>query len=482
MKVYSTVLKKGSQRPMKTLTSAPLRTFAGGAKIAKMPKEQTDFDICFVGGNNATALTKFMQNEGNGHKMAIITDQSKFVTPELYFLCSHEAIKPLKLETGSVASQVDGSSRVDSSLRATKIDPQNNKIHISNGKEYTYKALVYAPGFDHKVENVKGLKEFEEAGCKTNVYSHIVDTVERLNRNYYHGFKQFGGDYIVYDPATPFKDEGASFYSFYYEYILKNDKLHGRAANNARLQYWTPNKQIFSFPYANEFVLEECHKRGIDVHLGWELQEVKHNEQGEKIGLFKNVDSGVVVEKDFAGMSINPPHKPQQEALDSGLTDANGLIDINPYTLQHNKYENVFSFGSATNLPTTRTQHATMAQNPIVKHNVQRFLQGKSLNAIYDGYTFMPLLTGQNSATSFQHMYGYEAHPNNHAVPHHGIFGRLYFKYLLRNLTSTAGKYTGFKKSYGPPNWQFNPRYEEPEHNDYLERKGVKPATTQFGN
>ena len=412
--------------------------------------------------------------------MAIITDQSKFLAPELYFLCSHDAVKPLKLETGSVASQVDASSRVDANLRATKIDPENNKIHISNGKEYTYKALVYAPGFDHTVDNLKGLRAFEDEGDKSNVFSHIPDKIERLNRNYYHGFQQYGGDFIVYNPARPYKDEGSNFYAFYYEYINRQDGYHGRAAKNAKVQYWSPNKSIFEFSYANEVILDECEKRGIDVFLGWDLQEVKYNEYGEKIGVFKNVDSGKTIEKDFSGMAINPPNKPQKEALASGLTDENGLIDVNPYTLQHRKYENVFSFGSATNLPTTRTQHATMAQNPIVKHNVQRFLQGKSLNAIYDGYTYMPLLLGQTTATSFAHYYDFEPHFKNHMSPHHGVFGRMYFKYLLKNLVGTAGKYTGFKKNYGPPNWHYNPNYDEVEHNEYLNKKGLSAeAATQ---
>lgn len=479
MKLYSSIWRKGSQRQMRNLTSAPLRTFAGGAKIVKIPKDQTDFDICVVGGLNATSLTKFLQNDGKGYKMAIITDQSKFVISELYFVCSHDAVKSLKLESGSVAAQVDASSRVDTNTRATKIDPENNKIHLSNGKEYTYKALVYAPGFEHKVDNIKGLRDFEDAGDKTNVFTHIPDKVERLERNYYHGWHQYGGDYIVYDPARPYKNEGASFFALYYEHILRQDILHGRSSNNAKLQYWTPNKEIFEFPYANEIVMDECHKRGIELHLGWELLEVKHNEQGEKIGIFKNVDSGVVIEKDFAGMSVNPNHKPQKELLDSGLADANGLLDVNKYTLQHNKYQNVFGFGSATNIPTTRSQHATMAQNPIVKHNVQRFLQGKSLNAVYDGYTYLPLLTGQNTATSFQHMFDHEAHPMNHSFPHHGIFGRLYFKYLMKNLVGTSSKYAGFKKNYGPPNWHFNPRYDELENNEYLERKGVSPSKAQ---
>ena len=470
MKVYRKILSK-------SLTTAPKRTFAGGGKLQKLGKDVTHFDICIIGGINATALTKFLQNEGAGLKMAIITDQSKFVCPELYFLCSHSAIKSLKLESGSVASQVDASSRVDASIRATKIDPENSKIHLSNGKEYTYRSLVYAPGFDHKVDNLPGLREFEDQGEDSNVFSHIPDKIDRLDRNYYHGWQQYGGDTIVYDPAHPFKDEGASFYALYYEYILRQDKLHGRSANNARVQYWTPNKEIFKFSYANEIVLDECHKRGIDVHLGWELLEVASNEIGEKYGRFRNVDSGLVIEKEFSGLCINPPQLPQKEVLESGLADSNGLIDVNPHTLQHNKYENVFAYGSATNLPTTRTQYATMAQTPIVKHNVQRFLKGQSLNAIYDGYTWMPVLMGQTTSTSFTHLYDYEPHQMNHLIPHHGIFGRLHFKQLCRSLVGTAGKYTGFKKNYGPPHWQYNPRYDEVEHNEYLERKGINPST-----
>ena len=34
-------------------------------------------------------------------------------------------------------------------------------MKLSNGREYTYKALVLATGFEHKAEFIEGLKEFE---------------------------------------------------------------------------------------------------------------------------------------------------------------------------------------------------------------------------------------------------------------------------------------------------------------------------------
>jgi len=109
--------------------------------------------------------------------------------------------------------------------------------------------------------------------------------------------------------------------------------LQGRSARNAKIQFWTPNKEIFKFPYANEVALEECRKRGIDVYFGWEMTSVRTNEHGQKIATFKCTETGQTIEKDFFSAVINPPSKPHQELLDSGIANAEGVVDVNPYTL-----------------------------------------------------------------------------------------------------------------------------------------------------
>jgi NADH dehydrogenase FAD-containing subunit len=52
----------------------------------------------------------------------------------------------LKLESGTVSSQVDQTVRQDVGQRVTKFSPNENKLQLSNGREYTYKALVVATG------------------------------------------------------------------------------------------------------------------------------------------------------------------------------------------------------------------------------------------------------------------------------------------------------------------------------------------------
>lgn len=114
---------------------------------------------------------------------------------------------------------------------------------------------------------------------------------------------------------------------------MRQDMLQGRTARGAKLQYWTPNKEIYQFPYANEVALEECRKRGIELYFGWEMLSVRNNEYGQKIATFRNVDSGEVIEKDFFTACINPPSKPHQELVDAGITNSEGVVDVNPYTL-----------------------------------------------------------------------------------------------------------------------------------------------------
>jgi len=235
-----------------------------------------------------------------------------------------------------------------------KIDPEKCQLQLSNGKEFNYKALVLAPGLDHGMTGIKGLEEMSNSAEEENVFVHMLDDKERPLRNFYHGWNHTHGDMICYSPAYPYKGEGYDFYALYYEHFLRDNKNHGRASAGARIQYWTPNKSIVPFAYANEVILDECHNRGIDVMFGWEMLEVKW-EGAAKVAVFRNVETGALLEKDFSHLNVNPPSKPHGYLAEAGLADANGMLDVNKYTLQHNKYENVFGFGDAVGFNTTRT-------------------------------------------------------------------------------------------------------------------------------
>ena len=83
-------------------------------------------------------------------------------------------------------------------------------------------------------------------------------------------------------------------------------------------------------------------------------------------------------------------------------------MDVNPETLQHKKYENIFGIGDVTNVPTTKSFYGGLAQVAVVRNNVERRLNGLSLNAKYDGYTKLSLYTSPSSLANIEHKYGGE--------------------------------------------------------------------------
>lgn len=207
--------------------------------------------------------------------------------------------------------------------------------------------------------------------------------------------------------------------------------------------------------------------------LGWEMVKVHVSEIGEKIATFKNVATGEMLEKPMMHANINPSSRPHQELVDAGITDGNGLIDVNPYTLQHDRFENIFAFGDAIKGNITRTQTTAQAQCPVIKHNLKQFMAGRELNGVYDGYSYFPFHMGPEHATCFSHLHDFEPAPNNHWVPGYGLFGSTYFSYQMGNNVKSGIWYGSLSKDNGPPHKHFNNSYDPLEHNEYLAGKGV---------
>lgn len=92
------------------------------------------------------------------------------------------------------------------------------------------------------------------------------------------------------------------------------------------------------------------------------------------------------------------------------------------------------------------------------------------MNAVYDGYSWWPMITGMTEATSFSHLHGYEPHRFNNVFPQHGILSTLYLKYLTRSLVSFGTNYAGMKKNAGPPYYKVGKKWPPMENNPTYQR------------
>jgi hypothetical protein len=85
----------------------------------------------------------------------------------------------------------------------------------------------------------------------------------------------------------------------------------------------------------------------------------------------------------------------------------------------------------------------------------------------------MPFWLGHSYASNFQHLHNYEPHPLNHWVPHYGVFSRWYFGRVMKSEMQAGEKFSSFKKTNGPPYYQFSPRYDPLDKNEYLISRNI---------
>lgn len=120
--------------------------------------------------------------------MAIVSPDGVWVQPQCYFGVTHRFISTLKLQTGALAGQCDAWSKIEGMTSVTDLKPDQNKMTLSNGKEFTYKALVVAPGFSHESSYIEGLGDFEKGPETNNTWVHSFNTRENAERNFFNGY------------------------------------------------------------------------------------------------------------------------------------------------------------------------------------------------------------------------------------------------------------------------------------------------------
>ena len=90
----------------------------------------------------------------------------------------------------------------------------------------------------------------------------------------------------------------------------------------------------------------------------------------------------------------------------SPLANAAGWVEVDPATLQHKRFENVFGLGDVTDTPNAKTAAAARKQAPIVAENVLARMRGAPLKPLYDGYGSCPLTVERGKIILAEFGYG----------------------------------------------------------------------------
>ncbi|WWC66982.1 uncharacterized protein I206_100889 [Kwoniella pini CBS 10737] len=286
---------------------------------------------------------------------------------------------------------------------ASAFEPGANQVVLADGSKVSYDYLVVAAGIQINWDNIKGLRNAIADPLKSKVstiYSYeTADKTWDLVRNH-----KGEGEAIFTQPLGVIKCAGAPQKVAYMSDSFW--KSQAETSNN-HSTFITGMPSMFAVPDYAKALNAIREKKGIDALFNTNLVEIKPD---EKVAVFEVVageDKGKKIEKEYGILHAVPQMGPLDWIKKSPLADSVGWVDVDQGTLQHKKYDNVFSLGDSSSLPTSKTAAAITGQTPVLTHNLVTLMEtGKVGNAIYDGYTSCPLFTGRGELLLAEFKYG----------------------------------------------------------------------------
>jgi len=345
------------------------------------------FRLVVVGGGAAGCGTvhKFGKRLGGAEAVCLVEPQAEHHYQPMWSLVG-AGLKRLQQSVRPTASLLPSTvTWLQDSVSA--FHPDSNQVVTEAGTVLEYDMLVVAIGLTLRFDKIRGLPMAFETPGVGSIYS--KDYVEKTAK----AIREFkGGNAIFTFPDSPVKCAGAPQKIMY----LAEESWRRRGLlNRASIQYRSALSVLFGVKkYANA-LWEVVQARGIHVHLGQHLVEVRPE---TKEAVFQHVDTGELETVRYDMLHVTPPMStPACLADNPQLADTAGFLTVDRHTLQHTRYPNIFGIGDCTDLPTAKTAAAVAAQLGILRQNLTAALAGKQPAASYDGYTSCPLITGRAS-------------------------------------------------------------------------------------
>jgi sulfide:quinone oxidoreductase len=291
---------------------------------------------------------------------------------------------------------------------AAGFDPDAATVTTSSGQRLTYDALVVATGLRLAWEAIEGLPAALGSGAVCSNYSrdHAAYTWEAIQ-----AFR--GGNALFTCPPMPIKCPGAPQKIAYLAHdVFQRDPA---LAAKSHVIYATATPGIFGVPTFAAPLREVVKRKGIDARYSHVLTAIRPE---SKEAVFRvqpaspNHGEGEEPRQEvipYDLLHVTPPMAAPEVVATSPLAAASGFVEVDQYSLQHKRYANVFAIGDVAGMPNSKTAAAVRGQAPVLVANLLAQLQGRPLEARYDGYSCCPLITGYGKVIMAE--FNYEQQP-----------------------------------------------------------------------
>lgn len=279
---------------------------------------------------------------------------------------------------------------------ASGVRPGDNRVDLASGEELAYEHLVACPGVVLDWQRIEGLPDtLGTNGVCSNYAPETAPYTWQCVQDF------TGGRAIFTQPPMPIKCPGAPQKAAY----LAADYFR-RHGVDAEVEFDLAAGKIFGVDFYVPALERVAESHGIQVNYQDHLVAV---DGANRQATFEAVGEGEEPERvtrTFDLLHVTPPQSPPDWVKQSPLANENGYIEVDPTTLQHTRFDNVFALGDAGSTPNSKTAAAVRLQAPVVAGNLLARLEGRPFPGAYDGYASCPLTTRYGKVLNAEFTYG----------------------------------------------------------------------------
>ncbi|MDF3831917.1 TIGR01244 family sulfur transferase [Cupriavidus basilensis] len=286
-------------------------------------------------------------------------------------------------------------------------EPEHNAVILDGCRVIKYRQLVVCPGLKLDWGAIEGLADTLGRNGVTSNYRYDLAPytwrmVQQLSR-------QGQGRAVFTQPPMPIKCAGAPQKAMY---LSADQWLRERMLDKVDIQFCNAGAVLFGVPDYVPALMHYVERYGIHLNFGETLASVD-GPAGTAVFRRALPDGGMAqVTREFDMLHVVPPQKAPDFIRVSPLADAAGWADVDPATLRHKRYENVFALGDAANTSNAKTAAAARKQAPVVAHNVLALRGMAHGEAHYDGYGSCPLTVARGKVVLAEFLYGGKVAPS----------------------------------------------------------------------
>jgi sulfide:quinone oxidoreductase len=346
-----------------------------------VPDTPQHHDVLIVGGGNAgTSLAARLLRDGAPDVAVIESRPVHRYRPLLSYVGGGEATMS-SLSRAADRVVPDGCTTLRDEVVA--VDPAERSVETRSGRRFTCSTLVVCPGLDEDWDATPGLREAYDAGWAASTFDD--DTAGRV----WPSLRGLQSGRVVFTvPPEPAPCGATALKPLF---MACDHWRRAGVLDDVDVHLVLPGGSPLGLDGPDTRLEEALASYDVRVHRESTVSRL----DGRSVTLA--MPAGEEVVADVALAHVVPHYRAPRWVGDAGLAGEHpaGLVDVDPLTMRHRRFPDVWSLGDVADLRTRPSGGALRKQVAVLAPNLLAARLGRPL-AHYDGYTVMPITTARH--------------------------------------------------------------------------------------